>query len=103
MGLLNALTGTAALLCLAATVPVLAQDSELPPQAPQLPPPPLEAEPGSNYVIYPIRNGVFMISGPSANVAVQVGREGVLMVDSGAAGETQDLLKAVRRLSNKPI
>lgn len=76
---------------------------DLPPQAPQLPPAPLEADPGSPYQIYPIRGGVYMITGPDANVTVQVGSDGVLIVDTGATATSEALLKQVRKLSRKPI
>lgn len=78
---------------------------DLPPQPPQLPPAPLDAEPGSPYTIYPIRNGVFMISGPTSNSLVQVGADGVLVVDTGgaAAGAPAALLSQVRKLSRKPV
>jgi glyoxylase-like metal-dependent hydrolase (beta-lactamase superfamily II) len=76
---------------------------ELPPQPPQLPPAPLDVEPGSPFVIYPIRGGMFMISGPASNVAVQVGIDGVVVVDSGTAEMAEGLLAQIRRLSKKPI
>ena len=75
----------------------------LPPQAPVLPPPPLPVEAGSPYVIYPIRGGTFMISGPASNALVQVGLDGVLVVDSGRIEDVQGLLAQVRRLSPRPI
>jgi cyclase len=100
---LRAFSITSGLTCLAMAAPTLAQVPDLPPQPPQLPPPALEVAPGDKFVIYPVRNGVFMISGPSVNVAVQVGADGVLIVDSGPASEAQELLKQVRRLSSKPV
>ena len=42
-----------------------------------------------------------MIAG--ANVAVQVGPEGVLVVDTGATASREALLAAVRKLSDRPI
>jgi glyoxylase-like metal-dependent hydrolase (beta-lactamase superfamily II) len=93
---------TAASLSLAASA-VAQTMPELPPQPPQLPPPPLTAEPGSEHVIYPIRNGVYMISGPSSNVVVQVGADGILVVDSGSVASAGALLEQIRRISDKPI
>lgn len=75
----------------------------LPPQAPVLPPPPLPVEDGSPYVIYPVRGGTYMIAGPAANVLVQVGLDGVLVVDTGSGENAAGLLAQVRRLSPRPI
>lgn len=80
----------------------LAQD--LPSQPPQLPAAPLDVFPANSpYVIYPVRGGVYMISGPASNVTVQVGKDGVLLVDAGPADASAALLEQVRRLSHKPI
>lgn len=103
----------ASLLALAAAPPLGAQSYQgavpsddgqrLPPQAPVLPPPPLPVEDGSPYVIYPVRGGTYMISGPGSNALVQVGLDGVLVVDTGRAGDAAGLLAQVRRLSPRPI
>jgi glyoxylase-like metal-dependent hydrolase (beta-lactamase superfamily II) len=78
--------------------------AEVPPQPPQLPPDPLEVEPANSpFVIYPIRDGVYMISGPDGNVTVQEGRDGVVVVDTGTAASAPALLTQIRRLSKKPI
>jgi cyclase len=98
-----ALAGAALLSGWAATAASAQAKPDLPTQPPQLPPGPLEVDAGSPYVIYPVRNNVYMITGPGANVGVQVGTDGVLVVDTGGAGASEGLLKQVRRLSRKPI
>lgn len=75
----------------------------LPPQAPVLPPPPLPVLEGSPFVIYPVRGGTYMISGPASNSLVQVGLDGVLVVDTGPAADAAGLLREIRRLSARPI
>ena len=96
-------------LLLATSLPALAQEGlpqdvgQLPPQMPELPPPPLPVQAGSAWVIYPIRGGTYMISGPAGNSLVQVGLDGVLLVDSGTAQTAPGLLEQVRRLSSRPI
>jgi cyclase len=52
---------------------------------------------------YHVQGNVHMLIGAGANVAVQVGEEGVLVVDTGAAASREALLAAIRRLSDKPI
>jgi glyoxylase-like metal-dependent hydrolase (beta-lactamase superfamily II) len=44
-----------------------------------------------------------MIVGAGANVAVQIGEEGAFVVDTGGSGQSQRLLTAVNRLTNRPI
>jgi glyoxylase-like metal-dependent hydrolase (beta-lactamase superfamily II) len=44
-----------------------------------------------------------MLVGAGGNVTVQVGAEGVLVVDTGAGPRGEALLAAIRRLSDKPI
>jgi cyclase len=51
----------------------------------------------------PIRAGLFMISGPTANTTVQVGRDGVLVVDTQTDALSSALLAEIRQLSDKPI
>jgi glyoxylase-like metal-dependent hydrolase (beta-lactamase superfamily II) len=50
-----------------------------------------------------VQGNVHMIVGAGANVAVQVGDDGVLVVDTGASGMADKVLAAVRRLSDGPI
>jgi glyoxylase-like metal-dependent hydrolase (beta-lactamase superfamily II) len=50
-----------------------------------------------------VQKNVYMLVGAGANVTVQDGDEGVVIVDSGASGQTGRLLAAVRHLTRKPI
>jgi glyoxylase-like metal-dependent hydrolase (beta-lactamase superfamily II) len=52
---------------------------------------------------YHVQGNVHMLIGAGANVAVQVGDEGVLVVDTGATASREALLAAVKRLSDRPI
>ena len=51
----------------------------------------------------PIRESVFMLVGPGANTTVQVGRDGVFVVDSQTGAASASLLASIRRLSDKPV
>jgi glyoxylase-like metal-dependent hydrolase (beta-lactamase superfamily II) len=44
-----------------------------------------------------------MLAGAGANIAVQIGNEGVLVVDTGVAATRDKVLAAIRKLSDKPI
>jgi|CXWL01.1.fsa_nt_gi glyoxylase-like metal-dependent hydrolase (beta-lactamase superfamily II) len=46
---------------------------------------------------------VYLIAGDGGNIAVQVGADGVVLVDSGAGGRPEDVLAAVRAISPRPI
>lgn len=51
----------------------------------------------------PVQGNVHMLVGPGANIAVQVGRDGVLLVDTQTEQAAPRVLAAVRKLSDKPV
>jgi cyclase len=53
--------------------------------------------------VLPVQGNVYMLVGAGGNIAVQVGSQGVLLVDSGLANMSDKVLAAVRKLSDKPI
>ena len=50
-----------------------------------------------------VQGNVHMLVGAGANVAVQIGSDGVLVVDTGSRASREALLAAIRRLSDGPI
>ena len=52
---------------------------------------------------YHVQGNVYMLIGSGANVAVQTGADGVLVVDTGGAAKRAAVLAAIRRLSTGPI
>ena len=52
---------------------------------------------------YHVQGNVHLLLGAGANVAVQVGEDGVLVVDTGARASREQLLTAIRQLSDGPI
>lgn len=50
-----------------------------------------------------IRPNVYVIFGAGSNVAVHVGEDGVILVDSGSAAMADTLLAAVKAITNQPI
>jgi len=68
---------------------------------PLAPPPPNLTVDGVE--VLPVQGQVYMLAGAGANVTLQVGDEGVLVVDSGAAGQSATIVTAIQRLTNKPI
>jgi len=53
--------------------------------------------------VLPAQGQVYMLAGLNRNVTVQVGWQGVMLVDSGGPGETESLLEAVRALTPLPV
>src|SRR4029434_639962 len=50
-----------------------------------------------------VQGRVHMIAGAGGNIAVHVGDDGVLLVNSGSGKVTDKVLAAIRQLSDKPI
>src|SRR6266581_6663358 len=51
----------------------------------------------------PVQGKIYLLGGAGGNIAVQVGDEGVLLVDTGFEKMSDKVLAAVRKLSTKPI
>ena len=50
-----------------------------------------------------VRGNIYMLSAGGVNIALSVGPEGILMVDSGPSAFADRILAAVQKLSTKPI
>src|SRR5215510_7476698 len=50
-----------------------------------------------------VQGNVYMLVGAGANIALQIGDDGVLLVDTGTAANAEKIVAAVRTLTNKPI
>jgi glyoxylase-like metal-dependent hydrolase (beta-lactamase superfamily II) len=50
-----------------------------------------------------VKGGIYMLVGAGGNITVQVGPDGVLLVDTGAPGMADQVLAAVRRITDQPI
>jgi glyoxylase-like metal-dependent hydrolase (beta-lactamase superfamily II) len=61
------------------------------------------AQPPQSIETYHVQGNVHLLLGAGANVAVQVGEEGVLVVDTGATASREALLAAIREISDGPI
>ena len=64
---------------------------------------PLLAQGSSTLEVIAVRGGVHMIAGPNGNTTIQVGTDGVLIVDPQPAALTATLLEEIRKLSSKPV
>jgi len=62
----------------------------------------LYAQQGEIHVL-PVQGNVYMLVGDGANVTVQVGKDGVLVVDTQSAAAAPKIMAAIRQLSDQPI
>jgi cyclase len=53
--------------------------------------------------ILPVQGNVYMLVGAGGNITVQIGEDGVLLVDTGLASMSDKVFAAVQSLSTKPI
>jgi glyoxylase-like metal-dependent hydrolase (beta-lactamase superfamily II) len=61
-----------------------------------------QAKPSTGDIrVLPIRGNIYLLSGAGANVVASVGKDGVLLVDSGSAEKSDTLLATVRELSRR--
>src|SRR5438105_8707231 len=52
----------------------------------------------------PVRDNIYMIVGAGGNITVQIGDEGILVVDSGSGAATNEKVQSLlRQLSPKPV
>ena len=56
---------------------------------------------GSDLRVIPIRGNVYMIAGAGGNITASIGKDGVMLVDSGAPTMTDTLLAVVRALDRQ--
>ncbi len=50
-----------------------------------------------------VQGNVYMLAGSSSNIAVQIGDDGIIVVDTGGRETSDDVLAAIRTLSDAPI
>ncbi len=63
----------------------------------------IAAPPPEKIEVWPVRDNLYMLVGAGGNTTVQIGADGVLIVDTKLAAASDALLAAVRGLSDKPI
>jgi glyoxylase-like metal-dependent hydrolase (beta-lactamase superfamily II) len=51
----------------------------------------------------PVQGNVYMLAGAGANITVQIGDDGLLLVDTGDAGHAEAVLSEIRAMSDLPI
>src|SRR5215467_14425467 len=62
------------------------------------------AEPDNNGLdVVKVRKNFYMIAGAGGNIGVQIGSDGVVLVNSGTAAATDKVLAALKQLTDLPI
>ena len=61
-------------------------------------PEPQAQAPASQVRILPVRGNIYMLLGAGGNITVSIGRDGVLLVDSGLPQASDQVLRAIREL-----
>ena len=57
----------------------------------------------SDFETVQVRPDFYMIAGAGANIAVQIGQDGIVIVDTGSAEHSERVLAEIRKLSPRPI
>ena len=65
--------------------------------------PPTSATDTGNIEVLQLRPNFFMIAGAGGNIGVQVGDDGVVVVDAGSAPKAGAALAAIKKLTTQPI
>jgi len=64
---------------------------------------PAQAEPESGGLdVIQVRPNFYMIAGAGGNIGVQIGVDGVVLVDAGSAGTSEQVLAAIKKLTPLP-
>jgi len=59
--------------------------------------------PGTNLEVLPVRPNFYMIAGAGGNIGVQVGVDGVVVVDSGSTSSSDAVVAAIKKVTTQPI
>jgi glyoxylase-like metal-dependent hydrolase (beta-lactamase superfamily II) len=57
----------------------------------------------AEFHVLPVQGSVYMVVGAGGNVTLQIGKDGVLLVDTSFAQMSDKLLAEIKKLSDKPI
>jgi cyclase len=64
---------------------------------------PAQRPPASGVEVVELRPNIYVIGGAGGNIVVQIGPEGVILVDSGSTAMADEVLAEIRRLTPLPI
>jgi cyclase len=53
--------------------------------------------------VLPVQGNIYMLAGAGGNITLQMGESGVLVVDTGTAASSPQVIAEIRKLSRKPL
>src|ERR1700686_5914172 len=53
--------------------------------------------------ILPVQGNIYMLVGAGGNITLSIGKDGILLVDTGLPPMSDKVLEAIRKVSDKPI
>src|SRR5712691_8592847 len=53
--------------------------------------------------VLPVQGNIYLIAGAGGNITLQVGKQGILLVDTGSAPLSGKVLASIRKISGGPI
>src|SRR6516225_1682152 len=59
--------------------------------------------PGTDLEVLQLRPNFYMIAGAGGNIGVQVGTDGVVVVDSGSSARVDAVVTAIKKVTSQPI
>jgi cyclase len=62
-----------------------------------------QQSPDANLEVLQLRPDFYMIAGAGGNIGVQIGADGVVIVDSGSSARANDVVAAIRKVTAAPI
>src|SRR4029079_10624270 len=62
-----------------------------------------QSAPRPELQMLPVQGNVYLLAGAGGNIVVQIGQQGTLVVDTGLADRSDDVLAAIHKLTEKPI
>src|SRR5882724_6393482 len=62
-----------------------------------------EAQAARDLEVLQLRSNFFMIAGAGGNIGVQIGEDGVVVVDAGMAARADAVVAAIKKLTTQPI
>src|ERR1051326_6450723 len=60
------------------------------------------AEPDSGLDVVKVRKNFYMIAGAGGNIGVQIGSDGIVLVNTGTASATDQVLATLKKLTDRP-
>src|SRR5204863_1156728 len=61
------------------------------------------AEPDSGLEVVKVRKNFYMLAGAGGNIGVQIGSDGIVLVNTGTAAAADQVLAALKKLTDLPI